>query len=90
VRDALNVVQNAWTGSGTVGDMAFVPSVLGNWLRAKGVQPEPGQRSIFGGRNSLRSMEARLAELDVQRAEAMTRIDAELATPVEAPKVAAT
>jgi len=87
VRDSLKVIRN---GVEWVGDMALVPNVLGDYLRSRGVQPEPGQRSVFGGRSSLRWTEGRLAELDAQRAEAISRIEAELATPVEAPKVAAT
>jgi hypothetical protein len=69
--------------------MALVTTVLGDHLRRR-VQSDPGGRSVFASGGSLPSTEARLAALEAERAEAMARIEAESATPVDASDVDAT
>lgn len=59
-------------------DVMFAGGPLAQFLRSRGVQPEPGARSFLAGRGGLLSTEREIAELNKERDEIIAQIESSL------------
>jgi hypothetical protein len=64
-------------------DMWSLPSMLADFLRARGFLALPGQSHVFAGRGGLLAVEERLAAAEAARTSALDVIRAELAQPLD-------